>query len=152
MNNHIRKYGLLQLSLVIIFTLYTVGMAFGMVYFLDSLNDSSGKSPEVTVTLLIQSNHSIYPINYSNSSTIPINQSLLDHLNLTIGRENWSGIDYGVSGWFINRIFNASNSAGWNWLYYYRESVTSAWSYSSVGVSKFIINRDFDIKFVYESS
>ena len=152
MNDYIRKYGLLQLSLVIIIGLYTIGMAFGMVYFLDSLNSTPSKSPEVTVTLLIQSDHPDYPINYSKTSVIPSNQTLLDHLNLTIGLENWSGINYGVQGWFINRIFNASNSAGWNWLYYYRESGIPAWSYSSVGVSKFILNRDFDIKFVYESS
>jgi len=151
-NNYIRKYGLLQLSLVIILALYTIGMAFGMVYFLDSLNFSPSESPEITVTLLIQSNHPDYPINYSDTSTIPINMTLLDHLNLTIGRENWSGINYGVWGWFINRLFNASESTGWHWLYYYRENGTSAWSYSSVGVSRFILNRDFDIKFVYESS
>ena len=152
MNYYIRKYGLLQLSLVIIFGLYTLGMAFGMVYFLDSFNNPPSKSPKITVTLLIQSNHPDYPINYSNTSTIPINQTLLEHLNLTIGRENWSGVNYGVGGWFINRIFNASESTGWNWLYYYREKGTSAWSYASVGVSRFILNRDFDIKFVYESS
>ncbi len=121
-----------------------------MVYLLDSLNNSPSESPLVNVTLLIQSNHPDYPINYSNTSTIPINQTLLEHLNLTIGRENWSGINYGPWGWFINRIFNASESVSWHWLYYYRESGTSSWSYSSVGVSRFILNRDFDIKFVYE--
>ena len=152
MNNYIRKYGLLQLSLVIILALYTMGMAFGMVYFLDSLNLTPSDSPEITVTLLIQSNHPDYPINYSDISTIPINMSLLNHLNLTIGPDNWSGINYGAWGWFINRIFNASESTGWHWLYYYRENGSSTWSYSSVGVSRFILNRDFDIKFVYESS
>jgi hypothetical protein len=152
MNSNIRKYGFLQISLVIIFGLYTLGMTFGMVYFFDSFSSPPSEASTVTVTLLIQSNHTDYQISFTNTSIIPINRSLLDHLNLTIGRDNWSGVNYGVYGWFINRIFNASESTGWHWFYYYRESGASNWSYSSVGVSRFIINRDFDIKFVYETS
>ena len=152
MNEYIRKYGLLQIALVAIFCLYTFGMTFGTIYFLESLTPTPSSSQYVTINLIIQSNHTDYPINYSHTNQIPINRSLLDHINLTLGRENWSGENYGVYGWFINRLFNASESEGWNWLYYYRESGTTTWRYSPVGVSKFILNRDLDIKFVFQHS
>ena len=152
MSNNIRKYALLQISLVIVFGIYTMCMVFGTLYFFESLNNTASNSSEVTVTLLIQSSHPDYPINFTSTETIPVNRSLLDHLNHTVGKENWSGIDYEIWGWYVNGIFNASESDGWQWLYYYREIGTTSWSYSPVGVSRFIINRDLEIKFVYESS
>ena len=152
MKNNIRKYALLQISLVIVFGLYTIGMVFGSIYFLSSINDSPSRSSEVTVTLLVQSNHSDFPINFTSTATIPVNLTLLEHLNNTVGKENWSGTDFGIWGWYVDSIFNVSESAPWKWIYYYRESGTSTWSFSSVGVSKFIINQDFEIKFVYDNS
>jgi hypothetical protein len=125
-------------------------MSFGSIYFLNSLSDTSSNSSEITVTLLIESNHPDIEINFTTTETIPVNTSLLEHLNNTVGEENWSGVDYGIWGWYIDRIFNASESNGWKWLYYYRESGSSNWSFSSVGVSRFILSRDFDIKFVYD--
>ncbi len=152
MNSNIRKYGLLQLSLVIIFGLYAIGMVFGSIYFLSSINDSSSGFSEVTVSLLVQSNHPDFPINFTSTATIPVNLPLLEHLNNTVGKENWSGTDFGIQGWYVDSIFNVSESAPWKWIYYYRESGTSTWSFSSVGVSGFIMNRDFEIKFVYDNS
>ena len=152
MKNNIRKYALLQLSLVIVFGLYTIGMVFGSIYFLNSINDTPSRSSEVTVTLLVQSNRPDFPINFTSTATIPVNLTLLEHLNNTVGKENWSGTDFVIQGWYVDSIFNVSESAPWKWIYYYRENGTSTWSFSSVGVSKFIINKDFEIKFVYDNS
>ena len=152
MKNNIRKYALLQISLVIIFGLYAIGMVFGSIYFLNSINDSSSESSEVTVTLLVQSNHPDFPINFTSTATILVNLPLLEHLNNTVGEENWSGTDFGIQGWYVDSIFNVSESSPWKWIYYYRENGTSTWSLSPVGVSGFIINRDFEIMFVYDNS
>ena len=117
MKNNIRKYALLQISLVIVFGLYTIGMVFGSIYFLNSINDTPSRSSEVTVTLLVQSNRPDFSINFTSTATIPVNKTLLEHLNDTVGKENWSGIDHGIWGWYINRIFNASESGVWKWIY-----------------------------------
>ncbi|MFW9857060.1 MAG: hypothetical protein ACFFFG_18565, partial [Candidatus Thorarchaeota archaeon] len=101
-----RKYGVLQGLILVVIGSYLVGFVIGL-QIVANLTSQDTNSPEfVTVHLIIQSNHPTYPLNYSKTSVVPSNLTLIDHLNQTIGPDNWSGTYSESLGWFIEEIFN----------------------------------------------
>lgn len=145
------KYWLLQFLIVGVLASYAVGMSVGILLFIESTQpDQSAEN--VSVLLIIESKHPSYPLNYSDLSTVPVNLTLIEHINNTIGRENWDGVKYGVAGWFIKRIFNVTEEGSWYWLYYYRNPGETKWISSSWGVSSFKLNQDYEIRFVFDST
>ena len=147
-SNIFGKYWLLQALAIGIIGIYSFGIGFGFVFLFTTT--PSTHSDTVSILMIIESNHPFYFFNYSYFDEIPINRTLLDHLNTTIGRENWDGRYYGVGGWFIERIFNASEYANWYWLIYYRVLGVKKWELSA-GVSSFLLSRDYEIKFVFDA-
>ena len=121
-------------------------MAVGMMLF---FNNSQPKTDTVNIFLIIESSHPNYTFNYTYESQIPVNRTLLDHLNETIGRDNWDGINYGGAGWFIKRLFNATEEGAWHWIIKYRTPGAISWTLSPVGVSTFKLTKDYEIKFIF---
>jgi hypothetical protein len=129
---------------------YIFGFAIGL-QIMTTLSPQGISPPEfVNIHLIIQSNHPMHPLNYSDSSVIPSNRTLIDHLNRTIGPNNWSGQYYENGGWFIREIFNVSEQGGWYWLISYRLAGVAGWEPSLVGASIFQLNQDYDIRFLFQ--
>ena len=147
-----RTYWILQGLIIGVVGCYVVSMSLGILVFVSNSQMDHQNSDTVTILLLIESNHPSYSFNYSFITSVPINQSLIECLNNTIGRENWDGQYYGIGGWFIKRIYNATEQGTWQWLYYYRVQNTTNWNFAPVGVSSFKMDHDFDIKFVFNDS
>ncbi|MFX0150264.1 MAG: hypothetical protein ACFFAJ_05750 [Candidatus Hodarchaeota archaeon] len=143
------KYWFLQGFIICIIGSYIVGMGLGIFVVFNSIQSSESSTDTVSILMIIESKHPDYSFNYSYRSEVPYNLSLIEHLNNTIGRENWDGKKY-AGGWFIQRIFNASESGSWFWLIYYRIPKVKNWSLASVGASSFILNQDYDIKFIFD--
>jgi len=140
------KYWLLQTLVIGIIGIYSFGIGLGFVFLITT---PSTHSDRVSILMIIESNHPSYSFNFSYFDEVPINRTLLDHLNITIGRENWDGRYFGVGGWYIERIFNASEIANWHWLIYHRVPGLKKWALSA-GVSSFLLNQDYEIKFVFD--
>ena len=147
----IGKYWLLQGLIIAIIVSYIFGLGVGIIYVFNNSSSSEQPKEEVTILLLIESNNPEFPINFSSSTVVPINTTLLDHLNNTIGENNWDGVNYGVGGWFIQGLFNISEYGPWHWFIYYRLSGAEKWNSSPVGVSMFILNQDYEIKFIFDT-
>lgn len=147
------KYWFLQGFIICIIGSYFLGMSLGFFIVFNNLQTTESSSDTVSILMIIESKHPQYSFNYSYFSEVPNHLSLIEHLNNTIGRENWDGEKYKYAGgWFIQRIFNASESGSWYWLIYYRVFNTKNWNLASVGVSSFILNQNYDIKFVFDNS
>ncbi len=147
-SKELARYWILQGFILLIVVSYILGMALGMMLF---INNSQPKSDNVNILLIIESSHPNYTFNYTYESRIPVNRTLLNHLNETIGRENWDGQNFGVAGWFIKRIFNATEEGSWYWGIYYRTPGTISWSPTPVGVSTFKLTQDYEIKFIFSN-
>ena len=145
-SKELSQYWILQSVILLILSGYIVGMGTGILLF---LNSTQTTAETVNILMIIESRHPDYTFNYTYDSKIPKNRTLLDHLNETIGRENWEGEYYGIGGWFIQRIFNASEQGLWHWIIYYRTPGTSKWDLSPVGASIFKLNQDYEIKFLF---
>ena len=146
------KYWVLQGLIIGILISYIVGLSIGVLFFMNNFQTNPNTVEKVTVVLIIESLHPSYSFNFTDISLVPVNQTLIGHLNDTIGQENWHGINYGIAGWYIQRIFNATEGGSWHWLYYYRISNRKSWNLAPVGVSSFKLNQDYDIKFVFDST
>ncbi|MFW9779940.1 MAG: hypothetical protein ACFFE8_13875 [Candidatus Heimdallarchaeota archaeon] len=145
-----RKYGVLQALVVVVIGSYFVGLVIGLQIVAD-LTSQDTNSPEfVTINLVIQSNHPNFPLNYSETSVVPANITLIDHLNQTIGSDNWSGRYSEPWGWFIEEIFNVNAQGGWHWSIHYRTSASVPWDLSPVGASLFRLNQDYEIMFLFQ--
>jgi hypothetical protein len=140
------KYWVLQAITIVILGSYIFGMGYGLVLF---LNNSPEQTGNVNVLLIIESNHPEFSFNFSYTSEVPSNYTLIDYLNDTIGSGNWDGTKYNPGGWFVQRIFNASEQGNWKWLIYYRVPGDKSWIISPVGASTFKLNRDYEIKFLF---
>lgn len=140
------RYWVLQAFTIVILGSYIFGMGFGVV---SLLNNSPEQTENVNVLLIIESNHPEFAFNNTYTSTITSNYTLIDHLNNTIGSGNWDGKNFATGGWFVQRIFNASEQGNWKWSIYYRNPGDKSWIYSPVGVSSFKLNRDYEIKFLF---
>ncbi len=146
------RYWVLQILTIGVVASYAMGMSIGILFFIESIQPSHQSVENVSVLLLIESNHPSYPLNYSDLSSVSVNLTLLEHINNTIGRENWDGVKYGVAGWFIKRIFNVTEEGSWHWLYYYRITGDLNWSLTPVGVSSFKLNQDYEFMFVFDTT
>lgn len=140
------QYWVLQTFTIMILVGYILGMGVGIVYF---INNSQTENDNVNILLIIESNHPDFTFNFTYNSIVPVNRTLIDHLNETVGPENWDGTKFGVGGWYIQRIFNASEQENWHWSIYYRVSGTEIWTPSPVGASTFKLNRDYEIKLLF---
>lgn len=145
-SKELARYWILQGFILLVLVSYVVGMAVGMMLF---INNSQPKSDTVNILLIIESSHPNYTFNYTYESQIPVNRILIDHLNETIGRENWDGDYYVIHGWRIKRLFNATEEGSWYWIIYYRTPGALSWSYSGTGVSTFKLTQDYEIKFIF---
>lgn len=147
---NLRKYGVLQVLILGVFGGYVLGFSFGL-QMVTNLSPQGTSPPEfVTIHLIIQSSHSLYPLDFSNTSVIPANRTLIDHLNRTIGPDNWSGEYFEIGGWLIQEIFSVSAQGAWHWLIYYRVTGAASWKLSPVGASGLQLNQDYDIKFLFQ--
>ena len=145
------KYWLLQIITAGVVASYALGMSVGILLLIESTQPHQPVE-NVSVLLIIESNHPSYPLNYSDFSTVTVNLTLIEHINNTIGRENWDGVKYGVAGWFIKRIFNVTEEGSWHWLYYYRIPGEIQWILTPVGVSSFKLNQDYEIRFFFDNT
>ncbi|MHA1968770.1 MAG: hypothetical protein ACW964_13310, partial [Candidatus Hodarchaeales archaeon] len=84
-SKELARYWILQGFILLVIVSYILGMAVGMMLF---FNNTQPKSDTVNIFLIIESSHPNYTFNYTYESQIPVNRTLLDHLNETIGREN----------------------------------------------------------------
>ena len=71
--------------------------------------------------------------------------TLLEFMNTTF---KINGTSYGKLGYLINEINSIKNDNSNFWTYYYF-SKDSGWIYSSFGVSNFVLNKDYQIKWVF---
>ncbi len=140
------QYWVLQALTIMIIAGYILGMSVGIIYF---VNNSQTENDSVNILLIIESKHPDFTFNFTYSSIVPVNRTLIDHLNETVGPENWDGTKFGVGGWYIQRIYNASEQENWRWFIYYRVSGTKNWTLSPVGASTFKLNRDYEVKLLF---
>jgi len=146
------KYWFLQGFIICIIGSYILGMSLGFFIVFNNLQTTESSSNTVSILMIIESKHPQYSFNYSYRSEVPNDLSLIEHLNNTIGQENWDGKKYDIGGWFIQRIFNASESGDWRWLIFYRIPKAKNWTLAPVGASSFILNQDYDIIFIFDNS
>lgn len=146
------KYWILQGLVIGVVVSYAVGMSIGIVLFMNNTQANQEQVENVSILLIIESHHPTNSFNYSYRSIILVNQTLIEYLNNTIGRENWDGKYFGAMGWFIQRIFNATEGGGWYWLYYYRVPGKKNWNSAMAGVSLFKLNQDYEIKFIFDKN
>ncbi len=142
----------LQIGVLVIVTIYILGLGFGLIAFSDVLFPprTSPERTTVTVTLIIESTHPDNLFNYTYTNNVSINITLIEHLNNTIGFENWEGRYYTPGGWFVSRIFNATEEGNWSWRIYYRLPESLSWIYAPVGASSIRLDNDYSIKFSFE--
>ena len=153
--NSFQKYSSfipLQIGVFVIFFIYITGLSFGIIVFSETIfpPKTSPERTSVTVTLFIESTHPDYLFNYTYTSNVSLNISLIEHLNNTIGSDSWEGRYYTPGGWFITRIFNATEDDNWSWRIYYRLSQSASWTYAPVGASSILLDNDYFIKFSFE--
>ena len=150
--NEIKKYWLFQGGVLVIIIGYIIILGLGITIVLESPFYTTPEAEEVQIHFWAISEHPINHFNFSLASNVPSNITLLEYINQTLGQENWDGVEFPTVGWFIKRIFNATEGNGWVWLYYYRPSTVSTWILAPVGVSVFRLTQDYDIKFLYTDS
>ena len=146
------KYWILQGLVIGVVVSYAVGMSIGIVLFINNTQVNQEQVENVSILLIIESHHPTNSFNFSYSSFIAVNLTLIEHLNSTIGWENWDGVNYGAAGWYITRIYNATEQGSWHWSIYFRLQNTSSWDYAPVGVSSFPLEQDLDIKFIFDKN
>ncbi|MHA1973471.1 MAG: hypothetical protein ACTSW1_10785 [Candidatus Hodarchaeales archaeon] len=145
----IRSYWIVQLFIVLVLSGYFMVIGFGFYNVYLITQNGTDVNDSVEINLWIISERPGYQLNYSSSRIISSNISLLDFLNDTLGNDNWTGKYYGVYGWFITGFFNVTEEDGWFWVYYYRPLSDTTWTLGQVGVSHFILDRNYDIKFEF---
>ncbi len=147
-----RKYFLFHIFILFVFLSYLILLSFGFYLVFFNPQSVEPSTTEVEIKLWIISEHPLYPINFSDVSIVPSNLTLLTHLNNTLGSSNWDGKQFASNQWLITRIFNATEGAGWVWLYYYQIPSESSWILAPVGVSAFRLNQNYTIQFRFTSS
>ncbi|NHJ03153.1 MAG: hypothetical protein EAX86_13535 [Candidatus Heimdallarchaeota archaeon] len=147
------KYIPLQAIIIAIFLIYIAGLSFSFIFFAETFfppPDENHEKTYVTINLIIESTHPDYLFNHSYLTNVTINITLIEHLNNTIGIDNWEGRYYTPGGWFVTRIFNASENSNWSWRIYFHLPGTQTWTYAPVGASSIRLDNEYFIKFSFE--
>lgn len=150
LSTNLGKYWFIQITLIIALVVYSVFASVSIFVLVNNngliSSNNQTNSNEIVVTLLFESKVPSKPITWNAIVTKATNKStLLEVMNttLTIG-----GSSYGKLGFLINKINTIQNDNTNFWTYYYY-SKDSGWIYSPIGVSNFILNHDFQIKWVF---
>lgn len=111
---------------------------------------STQKTNTVVVTIIFESNVPQKPITWNPIvEEVKTNTSLFTVMNENL---NLTGVWYNNSGGYFVKGINSIEQYSintWN-LYYFLKG--SGWIYSSKGVSEFILNHDYQIKWVFGPS
>ena len=144
------KYWLFQIILISVLILYSLFSTISIFYLVNEngLNPSSNSSDSssVILTVIFDSKAPSKPITWNSVvNKVRNGSTLLEFMNTTF---KINGTSYGKLGYLINEINSIKNDNSNFWTYYYF-SKDSGWIYSSFGVSNFVLNKDYQIKWVF---
>ena len=109
-------------------------------------NNYSQSDNTVIVSIIFESNDSQKVINWNPVvAEVKTNSTLLSVMNATL---TINGTLYGNSGYYLTSINSLRSDLNDFWTYYYFTK-GSGWVYSLVGISSFILNHDYQIKWIY---
>ncbi len=150
LTNFLGKYWFIQITLITALVLYSILASVSIFVLVDNnglgSSNTQENSKEVVISIIFDSQVSSKPITWNSVvTTVKTNSTLFNVMNRTF---SIAGHNYISQGFFITKINNITQDGTNSWTYYYY-SKGSGWIYALSGVSHFILNHDYQIKWVY---